>query len=156
MIFNEQFVKNNQAYNPKLYVTDAGMLKEDHRYTIERLDSPTNVIGCVLSGVLHVKIYGKAYQVYALNSFILPHHTQYEVYADPDLPCRMLWLNVRGTLFEGVYDSLFPKERFTIADYDMEGKFHQIASLMAKESDTSPGARRSKTIKRRLSLLSVR
>lgn len=135
MLFNEKFVENNQAQNTILHVRDAGVLQQDSKYVIEREDSPTNVIGYIVSGTLHVEIYDKSYQVYNNTCFILPHRTKYRMYSDPDFPCVMIWVNVRGSLIESMLPILFEAEQFIVADYNFEKDYVKITSLMPKYED---------------------
>src|SRR6056297_954830 len=115
MIFNEIFFENRQQPNSKLYVCDAGILCRDRKYIIERENSETNVIGYIKSGLLHVNIYNKTYQTHTGNTIILPHHTKYKVYSDPKMPCTMLWLNIRGSLFNSILGSLFESNTFILS-----------------------------------------
>lgn len=139
MLFNECFIENNQVQNSKLFISDAGLLDKDRTYAIERDDSPTNVIAYVLTGLLHVEIYDKTYQLNGHKSFILPHHTKYKIYADAEMPCQLLWLNVRGTLVESLMDGLFDPGQFIVSSHSIEKDYRMLTSMMPKVEDRSSG-----------------
>lgn len=145
VLFNESFIENNQKSNELLYITEAGMLHKDKKYAIEREKSPTNVIGYVLSGTLHVTIYNKRYQVYSNTCYIMPHDTKYKIFSDPDLPCEMLWMNIRGKLFNSMCDTLFQEKQMIVANFNIEEIYIKITMYMTQKEDCTNSIRKEVT-----------
>ncbi|WP_240839404.1 AraC family transcriptional regulator [Acidaminobacter sp. JC074] len=134
MLFNEIFYENKHAYNNLLHIRQLGKLNEDESYLIERENSPTNVLGYVLSGTLHIEVYGNHHKLHTGNAFILPHHCKYKMYADHDYPPGLLWANIRGKLFESMLSSLFDQS-FIQANHNLEKDFEKLINLVKDENE---------------------
>lgn len=135
MLFNEIFYENNQPFNPLLHIREAGELNADKNYVIERKDSKTNVIAYITSGILNITINGKSINLYQGNCVILPHDQDYSIRSDPFSPCNMLWINIRGSLFDASYDVLFNEIDLVIADLNIEDLFSTIKELLAQKNN---------------------
>lgn len=134
MIFNETLFENNQPHSELISVRQAGRLNRDVNYAIERSGSPTNVLGCVLSGSLYIKFGERLWALHSENSFVLPHDTCYRMYSDMKAPAEMLWLNLRGELISDIIDRLFDGGE-AVARCALEDKINAVAKLIGDKAD---------------------
>ncbi len=135
MIFNEKFYKSNQPFDPIFHVRLAGELFPDKNYCIERSGSKTGTIIFITAGTLKLEYNNKSFSLKCGDSVIFPPQKEYVFKSDPDNPACTLWVNVRGTLFENTYHTLFPKEDFPICTCNIEREIRQIFDIMQKEAD---------------------
>ena len=134
MIFNETFFPSRQPPGELICVRQAGRLNADPTYAIERAGSQTNVLGCVLSGTLHVSCGGRNHALRVGDAFLLPHDAEYRIHADAHNPPETLWLNLRGALINDLADRLFGGEE-AVAACDIEGALTRVIELIADERE---------------------
>lgn len=111
-----------------------GKVNADVNYTITRFDSPTNVIGFIKSGKLHVKIDNQEYLLTKGNSFILLHNSEYQIFSDEDDPPIMYWCNIRGILFDLITD-MMSFNKFSFSSIDLEKLFYELILLISQQED---------------------
>lgn len=135
MIFKEDFYHNKTPYNPLLHIRCAGELHPDNTYCIEREDSETGTIMYITSGIVKISYEGRNFSLPRGDSFILSPHKKYVIKSDRNEPAGIVWLNIRGSLFENTYHTLFGDECFPIKTCSIETDIRSLFPVLDKENN---------------------
>ena len=111
------------------YVEMTGITYPDKNYRITRACSDIYCIEYVISGKGTVTCGGQTFFPQKGDVYLLPPGMRHDYYADAAEPYEKIWMNVRGSLCDFLYESYSLKGRFYFENCPMYSMFYRFLNF---------------------------
>jgi len=116
--------------NALFYPICAGVSYPDPDYVIERENSTTIIIECIEKGRGYIEVGGGKYLLTKGDCCIIPSMAKHKYYSDKNDPYTKKWVNIKGSVANGLMEFYFGDRLPIIAVCDIAGEIDEITGIV--------------------------